>query len=114
MSAAEAFGTVLARYGQSVSVHRDGQAEGTACRAFVQPILERTEAQECPTVLGTVCTDRWLYLGDPAVSLEDLGSGYVRWGTRKLEVLRAQPIYVGAELSHWWAVLKLREEEAEA
>ena len=108
MNAAEAFGVVLVRYGQSVGVCRDERT--VLCRAFLQPILERKGRQTTPTVLGEVCRDRWLYLGDPAVSPQNLGDGYILWKGKKFEVVKAQPIYVGNVLSHWWAVLKARDE----
>ena len=111
MRPAQAFATVLARYGQEVEICRNG-GQAVSCRAFVQPLLERQGTQRTPTVLGTVCRDRWLYLGDPAQGLDDLAGGWVAWKGKKLDVLRAQPIYVGGELSHWWAVLGLREESA--
>ena len=110
MRPAEAFSTVLAKYGQEVTVYRSGQADGAVCRAFLQPILERQGRQDVPTVLGTVCRDRWLYLGDPLIPVDDLDDGYVRWKGENFDVVRVQPIYVGDVLSHWWAVLKLRDE----
>ena len=108
MRAATAFGLVLERYGQDVVLHH-GQGTEVPCRAFLQPVLERSGPQEEPTVLGTVCTDRWLYLGDPAVPLDHMEDGWLQWNGKELEVLRCQPIEVGGQCSHWWAILKERE-----
>lgn len=105
-----AFSDILARYGQQVTVYRSGEAQGTVCRAFLQPILERQGRQDVPTALGTICRGRWLYLGDPLIPLDRLEDGCVQWKGQRFEVVRVQPIYVGETLSHWWAVLKLRDE----
>ena len=101
--------TLLRRYGQSVTVtDRDGAQ--TDARAFVQPILERSETglQVRPTPLGTRRGDRYLYLGAAEVPLragdrvEGLGLTF--------RVQTAQPIRVGEELSHWWAILRVKGE----
>lgn len=106
-----AWGRILARYGQAVTVHREGQTEGTPCRAFLQPMLERRGdgRQKLPTPLGTVRQDQWIYLGDPGVSLDGLGDGYVEWDGRRFSILAAQPICIGETLSHWWGLLRVRD-----
>lgn len=114
MSAREEFLRVLRKYGNSVSVYRAGAETPETGLAFLQPILNRGSGeQELPTSLGTVCQDQFLYLGDPDLSLEQLGDGYVLCGGVKYTVRTAQPIRWGGELHHWWAVLTPRDEEAE-
>ena len=103
-------GTMLRRYGQSVTV-TDCDGGQTDTRAFVQPILERgeTDLQVHPTPLGTRRGDRYLYLGAAEVPLRAgdrvEGLGLTFW------VQTAQPIRVGDELSHWWAILRVKGEK---
>lgn len=108
-----AWSRILEKYGQSVTVWSQGQEEGTPCRAFLQPALERRGEgyQTLPTPLGLVRQDQWIYLGGPEVSLEGLGDGYIAWGERKFSVRAAQPIHLGEELAYWWALLTVRDPE---
>lgn len=108
-----AWNRILQRYGQRVTVHREGEQEGTACRAFLQPQLEcrGEDYQSLPTPLGLVRQDRWIYLGEPQVSLDGLGDGYVEWDGRKFSIRGAQPIYIAGTLAYWWALLVLRDPE---
>lgn len=100
---------LLEDYGQKVTICREeGRIE---TNAFLQPMTGHREQQrqELPTPLGVMRRDQWLYLGDPAVSLADMGGGFVLWLGRTLRVRAAQPIYVGETISHWWAVLDERD-----
>ena len=103
---AAAFEGILEKYGETVEVCYDGGAAGVACRAFVQPLLDRRAEgwQEEPTPLGIVRRDHWLYLGAPGVPLE--GAQALRWRGKPLEIMRAQPVGAGGVTSHWWAVLR--------
>ena len=51
-----AWGRILEKYGQKVTVFKEGTEQGTACRAFLQPALERRGEgyQTLPTPLGLV------------------------------------------------------------
>ena len=105
---------ILSRYGQNVTLHRQDGEEGTVCRAFLQPALERRGEgyQTLPTPLGLVRQDQWIYLGSPEVSLDTLGDGYVAWGERKFSIRAAQPVYLGDELAYWWGLLVIRDADA--
>lgn len=109
------FEEILARYGQDVTVsYSDGRPQAAA-RAFLQPVVERREdwRQTVPTALGIVRRDRFLYLGEPRVSLE--GGEALIWKGRRFWIQTLQPIYIGKNLSHWWAVVgaeELPEEDA--
>ncbi|MBS1383171.1 hypothetical protein [Lawsonibacter hominis] len=104
------FEGLLQRYGQRVLLWREGAEEGTACRAFLQPIRERGEqAQASP--LGAVRQDKWLCLGEPGIALEGLGDGFIQWAGRRFRVISAQPFYLGTVLSHWRAVLRPMDED---
>lgn len=109
----DAFGRMVARYGQTVTLHRDGDPAGLPVRAFLQPITQRREdwRQDLPTPLGVRSQERFLYLGPPEVSLEGLGDGFLEWHGRRFQVRVCQPVYLGERLSHWWAVLECREED---
>lgn len=110
------FEGLLERYGQVVSVHYGGSQVGVPARGFLQPILERREdwKQELPTPLGVARRDRFLYLGEAGVPLEGMGEGFILCHGTRYQVQVAQAVYVGEELSHWWAVLRVRDGEDEA
>lgn len=100
---------LMGRYGQAVEVIRAG--ERIPARAFVRPIVSKQEGrQHMPTPLGLRGEDRFLYLGEPQVEVS-AGADRVVWQDRKFEVLSAQPIYVGEQLSHWRAVLLPADKE---
>ena len=107
------FAGLLARYGQAVTLWPEGVGQGIETRAFFQPILERggRGTQQMPTPLGETRKDRFLYLGDPAGSLRDMGDGFVLCHGARYDVQMAQPVYVGEALSHWWAILTPRDRE---
>ncbi len=101
-------GSMFRRYGQPVRrTGRGGQsAEGWA---FVRPITGRGEGdlQVRPTPLGTRRGDRFLYLGEADLPLA-AGDRVECMGTC-CRVQYAQPIRVGEEISHWWAILRPQE-----
>lgn len=107
-----AFQRLAQRYGQeAVLVGPDGV--GTVTRAFVQPVLRKSESwfQEAFTALGRTEESLFLYLGpaelDPrrAVHVEALG--------RRLQVRAAELVMAGSEMSHFWALLAPGREEDE-
>ena len=102
---------ILSRYGQTVTLYRQGQEEGTVCRAFLQPVQEKRSDffQRQPTPLGLVRQDRWICLGGPDMALDELGGGYIAWGDHTFTVRSAQPVYLGDELVYWWGLLAVRE-----
>ena len=55
MSYGGVFAGLLEQYGQTVEVCRGEEAVGIACRAFVQPVLEKRE-QMVPTPLAVSYT----------------------------------------------------------
>ena len=102
---------ILSRYGQTVTLYRQGQEEGTACRAFLQPVQEKGADffQRQPTPLGLVRQDRWICLGGPDMALNELDGGYIAWGNQIFTVRSAQPVYLGEELVYWWGLLAVRD-----
>ena len=101
----EALERALMDYGQAVTIRRGGQE--TACRAFLQPVLQkRQEEPRGDTPLGSVDERRWLYIGTTAVERYDTVEGC---GMSFL-VKEATPVYLGDTVLYWHAVLwKARE-----
>ena len=102
---------ILSRYGQNITLHRQDGEEGTVCRAFLQPVLEKGADffQRQPTPLGLVRQDRWICLGGPEIALDELGDGYIAWGDLTFTVRSAQPVYLGEKLVYWWGLLAVRD-----
>ena len=107
---------LLARYGQPVVLYGTGGRELARGRAFLQPILERGEEglQSLPTPLGRQRRDRFLFLAGPALPMEEARGGHIASMGAEYVFRALQPVYAGAERSHWWGVLQVRDrEEAE-
>lgn len=104
---------VLRQFGKAVTVVRAGEVTGREGFAFLQPVPERKERgrQFVPSPLGMVREERFLYLGDAGLSLENMEGGYLLCEGRCYVVSSAQAVYMGKTLSHWRALLSLREEE---
>ena len=102
---------ILSRYGQNITLHRQDGEEGTVCRAFLQPVLEKGTDffRRQPTPLGLVRQDRWICLGGPEIALDELGDGYIAWGDLTFTVRSAQPVYLGEKLVYWWGLLAVRD-----
>lgn len=99
---------ILTRHGQRVTVERDETTE--EIRAFLQPILEKSE--ENPTAvtgIGAVDGRLWLYLGQAALETGDR----VCWENRAFRVRSSRPYYIGETLVYWWASLEAAKEAAE-
>lgn len=78
----------------------------------LQAVPERRERgrQFVPTELGVVQEERFLYLGEAAVSLAGMEGGFLRCGGVDYTVQSAQAVYLGEVLTHWRAVLRVRDE----
>ena len=98
---------LLARYGQSVALHRGEETVRT--QAFLQAVTERDRAQEAPSPLGLRREDRLLYLGPAGQPLAPRSTRVV-WQERAYEVQSAHPVGAG-EVCHWWAVLRPLDKE---
>ena len=99
---------ILSRYGQTLSLHPAGGGEEISLRAFLQPVLGRSEDQQGPSPLGLRREDRFLYLGPADVSLAD--GDELEWqGTR----YRVESTHlVGPETGgHRWALLRPGDRE---
>ena len=96
---------IFQRYGKPVTVLSHKNESGLLANAFLQPVLGRKERgrQFVPTELGIVREERFLYLGESWVSLEDTST--VLCDGAAYEVSSAQPVWIGTRLSHWRAIL---------
>ena len=103
----DALERALGDYGQTVTI-RHGQQE-TACRAFLQPVLQKREEEpRGDTPLGSVDERRWVYIGTAEVARYDTVEGC---GMSFL-VKEATPVYLGGAILYWHAMLwKAREAE---
>lgn len=106
---------MLEKYGQTVGIYRNKSDVGTPAKAFIQAMYEsRGEWQQAlPSPLGLQRRDRFLYLGPPDISLEAMEDGWIVWQGKRLRVAAAQAVYAGNEISHWWATLRLEDEEVQ-
>lgn len=96
---------IMTRYGQTVTVERDGAAE--TVQAFIQPLSERNETlPEAQSPLGWTDGRLWLYLGRAAAE----AGNAVAWNGMRFRVRSGRPFFIGAALSHWRAILE-REKE---
>lgn len=95
---------ILTRYGQEVTVERDGTAK--TVRAFLQPVRERSENGPEPSAIGRLDGRLWLYLGRTALKTGDA----VCWNGRRFRARSGRPHYIGQRLSHWRAVLERARE----
>lgn len=75
-----------------------------AIRGIIQPITQNSDEKRLPTAVGQMDEGRYLYLGLPEVSIAARRHQIV-WRGRVFDVMNAHPIYIGDDISHWWAVL---------
>ena len=101
-------GEGIARYGAAVTVEHEGEAaQGLA---FVQPLRKETRKEPFSVgPLGAVEERCWRYLGQAELPLQ--GGDRVIFEGKSYEVRRAEAVYIGAAVSHYWAILD-REEKA--
>lgn len=103
------FAHALAMYGQRVRVYTEEHPDGEEKKAFVQPMRERGTVQTVPSPLGQVKQDRLLYLGPADTALDETSRVELEGELWRVE--HAQPISIGGECTHWWAVLSHRAQE---
>ena len=101
---------LMNRYGQETVI---AAANGAVWRgrAFVQPVLGRGQEtpERTPTPLGVAQERKYRYIGPPEAALSR-GDGVEAMGRRFL-VRAAEPVYVGDQVNHWWALLDTADEE---
>ena len=100
----------LERLGRTVTLYTKEHPEGVSVKAQVQPMREKGAARAVPTPLGWTVQDKLIYIGPAGVRLDGGGCRMAVDGT-EYRVRTAQPVYVGGERTHWWAVLERAERE---
>lgn len=100
MSFAGVFDAIAARYGQVVTVAKDGVTLGSG-RAVLRPMLDR-KPQFVPTDLGLAQAE--LPFSEAA------GVWTVTQGKTVYAVVNLRPVRAGEERIYWRAVLRRREE----
>ena len=103
------FDRILARYGSEVLVCTDKEDQGVAARALIQPIRDKVR-RNVASPLGWGKDERWLYLGQPEVSIDVGPEGVLRWGDQTFSVFSARKVCLGRESCHWWGILVPKEE----
>ena len=99
----ERFDAILRTRGRAVRV-RCG-AEEAEVRAFVQQIQKQeTGTPEEDTEFGAADLRRWLYIGPKEQALQ--AGDTVSFDGADYVAQNAAAVYVGAEKSHWWAILR--------
>lgn len=93
---------ILGRCGDVVTLV-DGE-DCRSVRAVVQPITQNSDEKRLPTAVGQMDEGRYLYLGLPQHPIAARRQTVI-WRGRTFWVQSAHPIYVGDEISHWWAIL---------
>ena len=102
----DGFQRVLDRWGGEAELECGGLR--SAVRAFIQPVRRQERLPKAPGPLGTADQRLWIYLGQGPLEAGDT----VRWQETNFTVRRAEPVYAGTALSHWWAVLERKREAA--
>ena len=107
-----AFTFIVSRYGRAVVCYdKCGTVTGEGM-AFLQPITEK-EWQKSAGALGSCRTDRFLCLAPADLPLGEPGdAGWLECGGEAYVPMAVHPIHLGEEQTHWWAVLKVRDEVA--
>ena len=108
----EEFRAIVEQYGQKVTCYgADGEAAGSG-RAFLQPITEK-KRQVSAWALGSAEMDRFLCLVPAGLPLGRPGDGsWLECGGIRYEVMAVHSIPLGDGVSHQWAVLERRAEDA--
>jgi len=100
----------LARdYGEPCTVYYNEGAAGVSAAAFIEPLMDRrsTRIWRDMTELGEIPSMRYLYIGPPEVPLK-AGSRIVS-ESRSYDVIWAECFKMKSAVTHWEAVLRLRE-----
>lgn len=97
---------ILERFGQDVTLRG---AEDQACKAVIQPWLDRNTEQQAPGPLGTGRKELFRYMGPLECPVGP--DTIVVWKDRDFRVQSAHVVGEGI-CPYWWAVLYPRDEAA--
>ena len=103
--------SILARYGQNVTLEKHDTGEKQEIQAFLQPLLKKQEQPPVAvTPLGAVSEQRWLYLGSRHVAI--VPGDRIQQGETRLAVQEARGVFLGTALLYHWALLQPEKEAA--
>lgn len=100
---------VLQCCGKSVTLVRANQESREEGLALIQA-RALSGRQFIPSPLGVERCESFLYLGEAGLSLDGMEEGYLICDGVSYGIESAQAVYIGKELSHWRAVLRMRDE----
>lgn len=107
----QTFSAILRQFGRAVQlVQTDGSGRGAFGFLQAMPLSTQDAEQFLPTELGVARQESFLYLGAGDCPLT--GVSQLLCDGASYDVHAAQPVYLGQQVSHWRAVLRLREEAA--
>lgn len=110
MSFAGSFLAIAARYGQEVSLLREGKTLGSGL-AVLRPVLDQ-ERQFLPTELGLYRREMVLCLGQGELPFDPQpGELVLQTEDGAYDVVNARSVEAGRERIYWRAILARREEE---
>lgn len=106
------FQSIVAEYGRAVTCYdENGRLTGEGL-ALVQPVTEK-KWQNTAWALGGRDTGRFLCLAPAELPLGEPGDGgWIECGGALYQPIAVHPIPLGETVSHLWAVLERREEDA--
>ena len=108
MSFADAFSGILAQYGQTVTLYRDGVLLGSGL-ALVQPIAGE-ERQFVPSELGVWEDGKYLCMGEASLPFAPApGETVLVCGEDSYDVRSCKAVLAGPERVYWRAILTVRE-----
>jgi hypothetical protein len=96
-------------YGELCTIYYEEGSEGASTSAFIEPLMDRrsTRIWREMTELGEIPAMRYLYVGPPDIPLK-AGSQIVS-GDKSYDVIWAESFKIKGSVTHWEAVLRLRE-----
>ena len=101
---------LIRRFGEAVSLSRDGMVLGEG-RAILRPLLEE-KAQFVPTGLGVRREEKVLCLGETGLAFPDPPDRVVLTaGESAYDVVNVRPVTLGVLPLYWRAVLRRRQRE---
>ena len=104
------FGGILNRYGAEATLHGE---DLSTVRCFIQPILSRHTGQTWSRVEPLGERDMARYYGFFPAEACLKGCTHIACGGKEYDVLRAEPLRVMGQVSHWEALLRARAEDAD-
>jgi hypothetical protein len=102
-------GGCIAAYGAELTVKSAQTPQGRAGRGFVSPITPRDTARlRVASKTGFIDREEYLLIADADVIAEGETERTVSCLGTEYELIRAERVTVGADVSHWEGVMRLK------